>query len=108
VPFARLRMSNPSPPDNLSRTNPRAKAPALTSRHFFAMRLVIDEEQVTARRAADALGVSRATAGGALRALERAGMLHGELVGGGELGYTATSEGRAWLEQRTPAGRGPA
>ena len=71
---------------------------ALTSRHFSAMRLVLDERRVTARRAAVALGVSRATAGGALRTLERAGMLDGELVGGGELGYTATTEGRDWVE----------
>jgi Mn-dependent DtxR family transcriptional regulator len=73
-------------------------ATTLTSRHFSAMRLVLDERRVTARRAAAALGVSRATAGGALRTLERAGMLDGELVGGGELGYTVTAEGRAWID----------
>jgi len=79
---------------------PRAtREPALTSRHFSAMRLVLDERRVTARRAAVALGVSRATAGGALRTLERAGMLDGELVGGGELGYTATTEGRDWVAE---------
>jgi predicted DNA-binding transcriptional regulator len=62
------------------------------------MRLVLDERRITARRVSAALGVSRATAGGALRTLERAGMLDGELIGGGELGYTVTAEGRAWVE----------
>jgi predicted DNA-binding protein (UPF0251 family) len=101
-------MTNPSP-ENIRSATARARpaaptvaphvapAPALTSRHFSAMRLVLDERRITARRAAAALGVSRATAGGALRALERAGMLDGELVGGGELGYTVTAEGRAWV-----------
>jgi hypothetical protein len=50
--------------------------------------------------AAPALGVSRATAGVALRALERAGHLRGELVGGGEIGYTPTDAGRVWLAER--------
>jgi len=45
--------------------------------------------------------VSRATAGVALRALvERAGHLRGELVGGGEIGYTPTEAGRVWLVER--------
>src|SRR4051812_32600084 len=110
-------MTNPSPSENVRQSDPRprgaaasdrswttarAPAPALGSRHFSAMRFVVGERQVTGRRAAAALGLSGATAGGTLRALERAGLLHGELVGGGELGYTATTDGRAWLEQRRP------
>lgn len=80
-----------------------ARSPALTGRHLAAMRLAVSAEGaagLTARRAAPALGVSRATAGAALRTLERAGHLHGELVGGGEIGYRPTPAGRAWLAQR--------
>jgi hypothetical protein len=101
-------MTKPSPDTTRAATAPARPAatsaprivhePALTSRHFAAMRLVLDERRITARRVSAALGVSRATAGGALRTLERAGMLHGELVGGGELGYTVTADGRAWVE----------
>jgi DNA-binding transcriptional ArsR family regulator len=102
-------MTNPSPENTRAAPAPTrpaaataapriAREPALTSRHFSAMRLVLDERRITARQAAAALDLSRATAGGALRALERAGMLDGELVGGGELGYMATAEGRAWVE----------
>ena len=90
-----------------SQTHPSSdvRSGALTGRHLAAMRLAASAEGVagglTARRAAPALGVSRATAGAALRTLERAGHLHGELVGGGEIGYTATPEGRAaWLAER--------
>ena len=114
-------MTNPSP-ENIRSATPRSRPaaatatprvapePGLTSRHFSAMRLALDERRVTARRAAVALDVSRATAGGALRTRERAGMLDGELVGGGELGYTATTEGRGWVEdlssRRTARERG--
>lgn len=81
-----------------------AHSRALTGRHIAAMRLAVSAAGagggLTARRAAPALGVSRATAGAALRTLERAGHLHGELVGGGEIGYTPTPEGRAWLAAR--------
>ena len=89
-----------------SQTHPSSdvRSGALTGRHLAAMRLAASAEGVagglTARRAAPALGVSRATAGAALRTLERAGHLHGELVGGGEIGYTPTPEGRAWLAER--------
>jgi hypothetical protein len=89
-----------------SQTHPSSdvRSGALTGRHLAAMRLAASAEGVagglTAPRAAPALGVSRATAGAALRTLERAGHLHGELVGGGEIGYTATREGRAWLAER--------
>ena len=95
-------MATPSPSKNHPSSDLRARGP--TARHLAAMRLAVSAENVagglTARRAAAALGVSRATAGAALRTLERAGHLHGELVGGGEIGYTATPEGRAWLAER--------
>ena len=96
-------MATPSPSKNRPSSDVRARGP--TARHLAAMRLAASAENVagglTARRAAATLGVSRATAGAALRTLERAGHLHGELVGGGEIGYTATPEGRAaWLAER--------
>ena len=95
-------MATPS----LSKNHPSSdvRSQGLTARHLAAMRLAASAESVagglTARRAAAALGVSRATAGAALRTLERAGHLHGELVGGGEIGYAPTAEGRAWLAER--------
>ena len=95
-------MPTPSPSKSHLASDVRSRGP--TARHLAAMRLAVSAENVagglTARRAAAALGVSRATAGAALRTLERAGHLHGELVGGGEIGYAPTTEGRAWLAER--------
>jgi hypothetical protein len=112
-------MTDPSPSENVRASVPRparvtaapasradgGSAPPLTSRHVHAMRVVLAEQRVTAHGAAAALSVSRPTAGAALRALERAGLLDGELVGGGELGYTATPAGRAWLAQASGGDR---
>jgi hypothetical protein len=93
-----------SPPRPPNRPSSDVHARGLSSRHLAAMRLAVAAEGVagglTARRAAPALGVSRATAGVALRTLERAGHLRGELVGGGEIGYTPTEAGRVWLVER--------
>jgi hypothetical protein len=75
--------------------------PPLADRHIRAMRVAVDQGRTTAIRASRALGVTRSAAGGALRALERAGYLHGELVGGGEVGYSVTAAGRAWLQDRS-------
>jgi predicted DNA-binding transcriptional regulator len=95
-------MATPSRSENHRSSDVRSGA--LTGRHLAAMRLAVSVEGVagglTVRRAAPALGVSRATAGAALRTLERAGHLRGELVGGGEIGYTPTPAGRAWLAER--------
>jgi DNA-binding PadR family transcriptional regulator len=73
--------------------------PPLGRRHARALKVAVDHRQTTTRRASAAMGVTRSAAGEALRALERAGLVRGELVGGGELGYSATAAGRAWLEQ---------
>jgi hypothetical protein len=95
-------MATPSGSQNAPSSDVRPRR--LSSRHLAAMRLAVAAEGVagglTARRAAPALGVSRATAGVALRTLERAGHLRGELVGGGEIGYTPTAAERAWLGER--------
>jgi predicted ArsR family transcriptional regulator len=72
--------------------------PPLARRHARALQVVVDHDRTTTRDASAALGVTRSAAGGALRALELAGLVRGELVGGGELGYSATAAGRAWLE----------
>ncbi len=53
---------------------------------------------MTVRGIAAHLDVTRSTAGGTLRALERAGFLDARLVGGGRLGYTVTAAGRRWLD----------
>jgi DNA-binding MarR family transcriptional regulator len=74
--------------------------PHLSHRHLEALDLIAAEGQTTAKQAAEVLGVSRPTVSALLRALERAGHLHGELVGGGELGYTATASGEHGLTQR--------
>jgi predicted ArsR family transcriptional regulator len=73
--------------------------PPLGHRHVRVLKVAVDHRQTTTRHASAALGVTRSAAGEALRALERAGFVRGELVGGGELGYSATAAGRAWLEQ---------
>jgi predicted ArsR family transcriptional regulator len=78
--------------------------PHLSHRHAEALALIAAEGQTTAKQAAEILGVTRPTVSAILRALERAGHLHGELVGGGELGYTATVRGERWLAHR-PRGR---
>jgi predicted transcriptional regulator len=64
--------------------------------------LVASTPRVTARRAAPALGITHAGAGSALRALEREGLIAGELVGGGELAYRITSVGADALTQTPP------
>jgi hypothetical protein len=73
--------------------------PPLARRHAHALKVAVDHGQTTTRDASAALGVTRSAAAGTLRALERAGLVHAELIGGGQLGYTATATGRAWLEQ---------
>jgi predicted ArsR family transcriptional regulator len=70
------------------------------------LRLAVDHEQITARRAAEQLHLSRAVAGTTLRALERAGHLDGHLVGGGQIGYRLTARGRERLDADQFA-RGP-
>jgi predicted transcriptional regulator len=73
--------------------------PPLSRRHARALKIAVDHRQTTTRHASAALGVTRSAAGESLRALERAGLVRGELVGGGELGYSVTAAGMAWLEQ---------
>jgi Mn-dependent DtxR family transcriptional regulator len=85
--------------------------PHLSARHLAALDLIVAEGQTTARQAAEVLGVTRPTVSAILRALERAGHLHGELVGGGELGYTATASGEhhaGHRNERSPAAGDPA
>ncbi|MEA2229783.1 MAG: hypothetical protein QOF04_3413 [Solirubrobacteraceae bacterium] len=80
--------------------------PHLSHRHAEALALIAAEGRTTAKQAAETLGVTRPAVSAILRALERAGHLHGELVGGGELGYTATVRGERWLAhgRRGPSG----
>jgi Mn-dependent DtxR family transcriptional regulator len=66
----------------------------LSSRDQAVLRLAVGTGRVTVRRCADQLHLSRAVAGATLRALERAG----HLIGGGEIGYRATSQGRQRLD----------
>ena len=62
-----------------------------------------NEDVLTSAQAADTLGCTRTTAGALLRALERDGLLHGELIGGGFLGYELTADGRGVLQHRVVA-----
>jgi hypothetical protein len=70
----------------------------LSSRDQAVLRLAVGTGRVTVRRCADQLHLSRAVAGATLRALERAGHLDGHLIGGGEIGYRATAQGRQRLD----------
>jgi DNA-binding Lrp family transcriptional regulator len=70
----------------------------LSNRDRALLRLAVDNGQITARRAAEQLYLSRAVAGTTLRALERDGHLDGELVGGGQVGYRLTARGRERLD----------
>ena len=58
----------------------------VSNRDQAILRLAVDAGQITVRRAAEQLHLSRAVAGATLRALERAGDVDGHLVGGGEIG----------------------
>jgi hypothetical protein len=51
-------------------------------------------QRITSRSLARQAFVTRARAGAALRRLERAGLLHAELIGGGELGYQPAPRSR--------------
>lgn len=74
----------------------------LSDREHAVLRLAVDEGQITVRQAAERLHVSQAVAGATLRALERAGHLDGQLVGGGEIGYKRTAEAGERLAEITP------
>ena len=76
---------------------PRSHTVRPTSRHVRAVRLALEEPGVTTRRTAGVVGLRRQRAGALLRALEPAGRLSGELVGGGQLGYDVM--GRVWLAE---------
>ena len=70
----------------------------VSHRDGAVLRLAVEERQSTVRRTAEQLRLSRAVAGATLRA-ERAGQLHGQLIGGGEIGYSATARGRERLDE---------
>jgi DNA-binding transcriptional ArsR family regulator len=71
----------------------------LSDRARAVLRLAVDEGQITVCRTAEQLLVSRSVAGATLRALERAGHLDGQLVGGGQIGYRPTALGRERLDE---------
>ena len=71
----------------------------VSHRDGAVLRLAVEERQSTVRRTAEQLRLSRAVAGATLRAPERAGQLHGQLIGGGEIGYSATARGRERLDE---------
>ena len=71
---------------------------ALPNRERAVLRLAVDEDQITVRRTVEQLHLSGTVAGATLRALERAGHLEGQLVGGGNIGYRPTAQGRERLD----------
>jgi hypothetical protein len=70
----------------------------LSGRDRAVLRLAVDEDQITVHRTAEQLLLSRAVAGATLRALERAGHLEGQLIGGGQIGYRPTRSARDAIE----------
>jgi hypothetical protein len=58
----------------------------------------VDEDQITVRRTAEPLHLSSTVAGATLRAMARACDRDGLLVGGGQIGYRPTAQGRERLD----------
>jgi DNA-binding IclR family transcriptional regulator len=78
----------------------------LKDRHLQALELVVDDGgQLTARDVEDRLEWPRRSANTYLRALEQGGLLEGELIGGGRLGYRALDGARTVLAARPGAER---